>query len=448
MKKHLALIIDDEPDIRELLEITIQRMGIETFSADGVISAKKALQAREYSLCLTDMKLPDGTGLEIIETIAKDYPKLPVALITAFGNMEIAVDALKLGAFDCISKPINLTLLRQLITSTLKLKKKDHSDKQLKTSQKSDIQLIGSSKPMLQLKKHIDKVSRSQAPVYINGESGTGKELVARIIHQKSPRADHPFIAVNCGAIPQELVESEFFGHKKGSFTGAYSDKKGLFEAADGGTLFLDEVADLPLNMQVKLLRAIQEKMVRAVGASEEKNIDIRILSATHQNLPELVDQGRFRQDLFYRINVISLTIPPLRERENDVIELGQALLTRLGGDKPFQLSDEAKQALSTYPFPGNVREFENILERSIAFAEGHIIELMDLQLPQISNPKKERVRDSNLPLDLQLEAVEKEIIIDALDKFNGNKTAAAKSLGVSFRSFRYRLSKLNIERK
>ncbi len=439
-----ALIIDDEPDIRELLEITLQRMGITTYSVADVYSAKKALNEHEFVLCLTDMKLPDGSGLDIIDLINQDYPQLPVALITAFGNMEIAVEALKRGAFDCIAKPIDLALLRQLISSTLQLKHKDEDSKKGKTGNDPNQQLIGSSPSMQKLKGLIDKVSRSQAPVYISGESGTGKELVARIIHQKSPRSAQPFIAVNCGAIPQELVESEFFGHKKGSFTGAYADKKGLFEAADGGTLFLDEIADLPLNMQVKLLRAIQEKKVRAVGASEEKSVDIRILSATHQNLAERVTKGEFRQDLFYRINVISISIPPLRERGKDIIELSQTLLKKLTSDNQYHFNKDALAQLTQYPFPGNVRELENILERATAFAENQEIKSEDLQLPTLEPSVYQNI-DVNLSLDEQLEALERQVIVKALDQTKGNKTAAAKILGISFRSFRYRLTKLNI---
>jgi len=440
--KVCALIIDDEPDIRELLEITLLRMGIETQSVADVRAAREALSQREFSLCLTDMKLPDGTGMEIIKLINKKYPQLPVALITAYGNMEIAVEALKIGAFDCIAKPVDLNLLRQLVSSTLQLKNQDEAIKQQSVLNDPNQQLIGSSPSMEKLKKLIDKVSRSQAPVYISGESGTGKELVARIIHQKSPRSNNPFIAVNCGAIPQELVESEFFGHKKGSFTGAYADKQGLFEAANGGTLFLDEIADLPLSMQVKLLRAIQEKKIRAVGNSIEKSVDIRVLSATHQDLSERVAQGHFRQDLFYRINVISIVIPPLRARGKDIIELANTLLKKLTNNK-IHFNEEALNLLKKYTFPGNVRELENILERATAFAEDNQITPDDLQLPSIE--PCELLLNSNLSLDEQLEELERKVILKALDETQGNKTAAAKNLGISFRSFRYRLSKLNI---
>ncbi len=460
-KLPLALIIDDEPDILQLLGITLTRMGIDTLKAENLKQAYQHLNNNQFDICLTDMRLPDGDGLELVEYIQKNYPELPVALITAHGNMEIAIDAMKAGAFDFLSKPVDLSALRNLISSALKLN--SPKQKLAKGSQKSKKLLIGDTPVMLQLKQTILKLSRSQAPVFINGESGTGKELVAKLIHYKGPRSECPFIPVNCGAIPSELMESEFFGHKKGSFTGSIQDKKGLFQLADGGTLFLDEIAELPLNMQVKLLRAIQEKSVRPVGGDSEIAVNVRILSASHNNLLELVENNEFRQDLFYRINVIELTVPPLRERVDDIPKLADYLMNQLSvlhGVENTYLSAAAIQRLKSYPFPGNIRELENILERAITLCLGEEIQVDDLNLGQFGNKTEnlttvsEDIPDQyhdaptrdNLSLDDYLEKIESIEIINALKQSNGNKTQAAKLLGISFRAMRYKLKKLKIE--
>ena len=444
----LTLIVDDEPDIRELLELTLGRMSVDTKAASNITEAKKYLDNYSFNMCLTDMKLPDGNGIELVEHMQNNFPDVPVAVITAHGNMELAIKALKAGAFDFVSKPVDLQVLRKLVNTALKVS----HDYPAVDRRSRDI-LLGESPAMKKTRATIAKVARSQAPIYISGESGSGKELVARLIHAKGPRANKPFVPVNCGAIPGELMESEFFGHKKGSFTGATSDKDGLFQAADGGTLFFDEVADLPLHMQVKLLRAIQEKAVRPVGASKEIPIDVRILSATHKNLETLVEEGKFRQDLFYRINVIEVDVPPLRERTEDIEQLTEQILTRLttetGMSKP-ELSNTAFRALKQYAFPGNVRELENILERAMALCENEIIEIDDLQLPK---EKKTEFAVENsiavgdgISLETHLDAIEKEAILQALEQASNNKTAAAKLLGMSFRSLRYRLKKLGLE--
>ncbi len=444
------LIIDDEPDIRELLEITLARMGKETHSAENIEQAKQLLATHQFDLCLTDMRLPDGNGIDLVRFIARNYPQTPVAMITAHGNMESAIEALKAGAFDFISKPVELTTLRNLITNALKLTRGEAE----KTEQ-DNLQLLGDSQAMQDLRKTINKLARSQAPVYISGESGVGKELVARMIHSKGPRHDKPFVPVNCGAIPAELMESEFFGHKKGSFTGAVSDKQGLFQAADGGTLFLDEVADLPLHMQVKLLRAIQEKAVRAIGSNDEIPINVRILSATHKDLGLLVQQHQFRQDLYYRINVIELHVPNLQERSEDIPVLVQHFLRQIAQqwqvDVP-QIHADAMQALQTYSFPGNVRELENILERAMTLCEDDIITEQELRLPQFNlenEPETDTVSaepDDFATLDPALNSKERQMITSALEKTRYNKTAAAKLLGITFRQLRYRLKKLGIE--
>lgn len=416
-------------------------MDIDTRSAENLEQARNLLEQEEFDLCLTDMRLPDGSGIELVEHIQQNYPSLPVAVITAYGNMELAVQALKAGAFDFISKPVDLDILRNLINVALKL-----SDKNIKKDRRSRDELLGDSHAMQKTRATIAKLARSQAPVYISGESGTGKELVARLIHKKGPRSDMPFIPVNCGAIPTELVESEFFGHKKGSFTGATSDKEGLFQAAHGGTLFLDEIAELPLHMQVKLLRAIQEKAVRPVGAQKETPIDVRILSATHKNLSELIKQDAFRQDLYYRINVIKLDVPPLRERAEDIPALVEHILKGITGhssDKAPKLSKSALTALQGYSFHGNVRELENILERAMALCEGNEIYKEDLQLPEAS---EDPPQTTTLPLEDHLDNEEKTILLDALEKTRYNKTAAAKLLGISYRSIRYKLQKLGID--
>lgn len=448
--KNQALIIDDEPDIRELLDITLSRMGINTDCAANVKEGMEYLANNSYSFCLTDLRLPDGDGIELVKWVQKNHPQLPVAVFTAHGNMDTAIAAMKAGAFDFISKPVELEHLRSLINTALRLttQQQTHSD--------HSPPLLGDTPAMEQLRQKILKVSRSQAPVYISGESGTGKELVARAIHYQGGRADGAFIPVNCGAIPKELMESEFFGHKKGSFTGATSDKQGLFQAANGGTLFLDEVADLPLDMQVKLLRAIQEKAVRPIGSDREIPVDVRVLSATHKDLAVEVQREHFRNDLYYRINVIQITIPPLRERQDDIELLSNHFLQRFAEDCGLPAPILAKNtlgALKNYPFPGNVRELENILERAFTLCDDNIIQLEDLQLPSIDSPMSTTspVRNSHPTdaidcLDSYLEEIEKEVICATLEKTKWNRTAAAKKLGVTFRSFRYRLKKLGLD--
>ena len=442
--KAIALVVDDEADILELLEMTLERMDIIVHTAANLGEAKKQLACHEYDLCLTDMRLPDGNGLDLIRHIQLHHANTPVAMITAHGNMDAAIIALKAGAYDFVSKPVDLTMLRKLVSTALKLK----HGKDEPVERRSRDTLLGESEQMRQIRNKIAKLARSQAPVYISGASGSGKELVARLIHEKGPRLDAPFVPVNCGAIPETLMESEFFGHKKGSFTGATTDKAGLFQAADGGTLFLDEVADLPLHMQVKLLRAIQEKSVRPVGAQVELPVDVRILSATHKDLAHLVEEGQFRQDLFYRINVIELKVPGLQERRDDIPQLADHFLTRIaahaGLDKPG-LSNEAVNALQHYPFPGNVRELENILERAFTLCEDDVIEEEDLQLPNINHETK-AVPQNDQPLDSLLGKQEKVAIEQALEKSKYNKTAAAKLLGITFRQLRYRLKKLGID--
>ncbi|MBV1952532.1 MAG: sigma-54 dependent transcriptional regulator, partial [Cycloclasticus sp.] len=377
MTQALALIVDDEPDILELLEITLSRMGIKSKSAADLGQARQLLKQHHFDLCLTDLQLPDGNGLELVEHIQKHFPNIPTAVITAFGSMDTAVKALKLGAFDFVSKPVDLKSLKSLVSSAIKI-----NDTQSPVDRRSRDQLLGDSVAMAKVRAKIVKLARSQAPIYISGESGTGKELVAKLIHEKGPRANNNFVAINCGAIPQDLVESELFGHKKGSFTGAISDKPGLFQTAHGGTLFLDELADLPLHMQVKLLRAIQEKSIRPIGSDQEIPIDVRILSASHKNLELLVENGDFRQDLYYRVNVIELALPPLSERQEDIPQLTEHILKKLNNqqsDDTISLSKKAAMALSQYHFPGNVRELENILERAFTLCEGDTIQCDDL---------------------------------------------------------------------
>ncbi len=460
-----ALIIDDEPDIRELLEITLGRMQIDTQSAAGIQQAKKLLSENTYDLCLTDMRLPDGNGLEIVEFIQQQQPQLPVAVITAHGSIDTAIESMKAGAFDFISKPVDLATLRKLVNTAIESSQLTPQPVPKLTP------IIGESKAIQELTRSIEKLARSQAPVYISGESGSGKELVAHSIHDLGPRANKPFIAVNCGAIPRELMESEFFGHKKGSFTGAHQDKVGLFQAAEGGTLFFDEVADLPLDMQVKLLRAIQEKTVRPVGSADEVSTDVRILCATHKHLETEVKEGRFRQDLFYRLNVIQLAVAPLRERREDIALLTQHLLNKLANEIGLpapKLSSSAQQSLANYHFPGNVRELENILERAFTLCEANEIDAGDLQLRDTpaqetyektyASNSKTNIRNTNgtvdypsrcaeyPSLDEYLQDVEKEILCNALEQARWNKTLAAKHLGISFRSLRYRLQKLGLD--
>ena len=446
-----ALIVDDEPDLCQLAEITLNRMGLNTESANTLADAKQLLKHSDFDLCLTDMNLPDGNGIELVSHIQKSYPDLPVAVITAYGNMESAVKALKAGAFDFVSKPIDLQVLRGLVTSAMQLPKSTANTPDTNSENK----ILGNSSAVLALREKLNKLARSQAPVFIHGESGCGKELAAKMIHQLGARAQQPFIPVNCGAIPDELMESEFFGHKKGSFTGASQDKAGLFMAADGGTLFLDEVADLPLNMQVKLLRAIQEKSIRAIGEHLEQKIDVRILSASHKDLGELVKQGAFREDLYYRINVIELEIPALRDRSEDIPLLIEFLLNKLARENNLQpppsISPQAQTLLKSYPFPGNIRELENILERAITLAENSCIQVEDLHLPESPSAVPAQTPQTSATQSMphntaNLAEQEKNSIVVALEKHRWNKTAAAKELGLSLRQLRYRLQKLNIE--
>ncbi|HET6433337.1 sigma-54 dependent transcriptional regulator [Dyella sp.] len=468
MSLQTVLVIDDERDIRELLTITLGRMDLQVDAVGTVAEARRALAERSYDLCFTDMRLPDGTGHEVIELIADEHPDTPVAMITAYGNVDAAVSALKAGAFDFVSKPVDIQMLRRLVRTALKLAEEKRSESSTRTGASAMDRLIGESAVMQQVRTTIGKLARNQAPVYIAGESGVGKELVARLIHEQGPRASGPFIPVNCGAIPTELMESEFFGHRKGSFTGAVSDKEGLFQAANGGTLFLDEVAELPLHMQVKLLRAIQEKAVRPIGAREEVLVDVRILSATHKNLAALVEQGQFRQDLFYRINVIELRVPPLRERRGDVPLLAAHILRQLAaksGTAPGKLLPAAQQALDDYDFPGNVRELENVLERAMAMSDGESIDAADLMLPQRSaRPAHEAgvgaaaglgpaaiappltAPAGGVALDDYISNLERTAIMKALEESRYNKTAAAKKLGITFRALRYKLKKLGID--
>jgi two-component system response regulator PilR (NtrC family) len=447
----VVLVVDDEPDLLELVSLTLSRMSLNIRTAADLGSARRLLKSERFDLCLTDMRLPDGDGLDLVAWIQENRAAVPVAVITAHGNVESAVRALKLGAFDFVSKPLDLRVLRKLVGSAIKLR--SGLDEQTVASLRTP-RLLGSSAAMEQLREMIARVTRSQAPVHICGESGTGKELVARMIHETGARREGPFVAVNCGAIPTELMESELFGHKRGSFTGAVADKKGLVQSAEGGTLFLDEVADLPLHMQVKLLRVVQEKSVRPVGEAREETVDVRILSATHKNLADLVAQGLFREDLYYRINVIELRVPALRERSSDIGEIASTILQRLGrrasGPAP-EISPEAIVVLQGYPFPGNVRELENVLERAVTLSTGGVITPEHIRLRAPSTPAPE---PTSLPLATQgpaalgsqLESIEREAIIKALEKTRYNKTAAAKLLGMSFRALRYRIKKLGIE--
>ena len=443
--KARVLVVDDEADIRELLDLTLARMGLAADCAGTVAEAKEYLEREEYSLCLTDMRLPDGEGLEIVRLIGSKFGQTPVAVITAFGSADNAVAALKAGAFDYLAKPVALDQLRTLIKSALNLPRASAEEAGAPSSGRGSGQLTGQSAAIAAVREMIGKLARSQAPVYISGESGSGKELAARLIHAQSARNAAPFVPVNCGAIPENLMESEFFGYRKGAFTGADADREGFFQAANGGTLFLDEVADLPLHMQVKLLRAIQEKKVRKVGSATEEPVDVRIVSATHRKLKDCVDAGSFRQDLYYRLNVIELKMPALRERQEDIPLLVEASLLRICGARAPRLSDEAMQALCRYPYPGNVRELENILERATALCADDRIELDDLQLASAAS-----VDDggslSGETLDDHINRIEKQLILDALAKTGFNRTAAARLLGVTFRSLRYRIERLGIE--
>jgi len=446
-----CLIVDDEPDIRELLELTLSRMGLSTVSTGTLSEARNELAGQSFKLCLTDMRLPDGDGIELVEYISDKWPEMPVAVITAHGNMELAIKALKNGAFDFVSKPVDLKVLRNLVETALKLPGIDENPQELKKApeEKSETpELFGSSTAIEAIRKMTTKLARSQAPVHISGESGTGKELAARMIHAQGPRSDHPFVAVNCGAIPQELMESEFFGHVKGSFTGAIADKYGLFQVANHGTLFLDEIADLPMIMQVKLLRVIQEKTIRPVGGTTENAIDVRIISATHKNLHELVAQGLFRQDLYYRIDVIELNLPALREHTEDLPGLIDFCLDKIcqknAIPKP-EIQPQAMQALVSHHYPGNVRELENILEGALALHEDNLIVAKDLKLSRstaVSHPSA-----FSGTLEQQVESFEKQIIENALVNNQWNRTAAANQLGISLRQLRYKLEKLELDK-
>ncbi|MFZ3191936.1 MAG: sigma-54 dependent transcriptional regulator [Moraxellaceae bacterium] len=498
MARQLALIVDDEEDLRTLMRLSLMRMGIDCLLAQNLAEARQLLSRQHFDICLTDLNLPDGSGLQLVQQIAEQHPDLPVAVITAYGSMDLAIDALKAGAFDFVSKPVDMPRLKELVEHALQVHRSATASPA--GDSMSEQRLIGQSSVMQQLRTMLHKLARSQAPVYISGESGTGKEVVASLIHQLGPRSQAAFVPVNCGAIPAELMESEFFGHKKGSFTGATEDKKGLFQSANGGTLFLDEVADLPLSMQVKLLRAIQEKKVRPIGGQQEIAVDVRLLSATHKNLQKMVDSGQFRQDLFYRINVIELSLPPLRDREGDILLLADSLLKRLCQDWNIsapKLSAAAQAVIAQYNFPGNVRELQNTLERALTLCEGDLILPEHLQL-QLSNPSKPSQampfdeddfpilqldhepqkatsghsatsdlssRSANLiampseppysvgqplslpveGLELYLQNLEKQMILRALEQSHWNRTAAAKKLGMSFRSLRYRLKKLGL---
>ncbi len=475
MSQMRALVVDDEPDLRELLDITLSRMGLDVVTAEDLSSARRCLtEDPDFALCLTDMRLPDGNGLALIKEISRDHEQIPVAMITAYGKVDDAVTALKYGAFDFVSKPVDLEVLRNLVRTALKLRQDDEekaapakvsgdrkapptsADQRAEEKpgdEKSLLlnRLIGESDAIQRVRQTITKLARSQAPVLISGDSGTGKELAARLIHDLGPRAEQPFVAVNCGAIPSELMESEFFGHIKGSFTGADADKEGLFQAAQGGTLFLDEVADLPLPMQVKLLRVIQEKTVRPIGGRSETRIDVRILSASHKALKPLVEAGDFRNDLYYRLNVIELHMPSLNERRSDIRILAEHFLESIGeqwGEPPRNLGKDAINALTEHNFSGNVRELVNILQRAVTLCEGDEITREDLSLDAESMPAEGSFgeRPDDRSLDDYIEEVEKRILENALREARYNKTEAARQLGITFRSLRYKLKKYDIE--
>ncbi|TDU28177.1 two-component system response regulator PilR (NtrC family) [Panacagrimonas perspica] len=456
----LALIVDDESDIRELLEITLSRMGIKCCAAADLAEARQWLKERTFDFCITDMRLPDGNGIDLVRLVQSEHSRLPIAVITAHGNAQAAVESLKAGAFDFVSKPVDLRVLRKLVETALQMGEAAASEPEVK-----DGGLLGAHESVVKLRQLIERLARSQAPVHIHGESGTGKELVARLIHDQSPRAAAPFVPVNCGAIPSELMESEFFGHLKGSFTGAMRDKGGLFQAAEGGTLFLDEIADLPLHMQVKLLRAIQERAIRPVGAEAEIHVNVRLISATHKNLVDLVARGAFRQDLYYRVNVIEVRTPPLRSRGADIPMLADHMLVRLckatGVAKVPKLDEGAQRLLLSYEFPGNVRELENMLERALTLCDGEVISADDLQLrniapvsdahaavsdPHAATPAPSAAVNTASGLDDRVEELERQAIRDALEKTRYNKTKAAALLGLTFRQLRYKVKKLNLE--
>ncbi len=437
-----VLIVDDEQDILDLLELALVRMGLEVGRAANVREALQQLDSRAYNLCLTDMRLPDGEGLEVVRHVAANYADLPVAVITAHGNMENAIGVLKAGAFDYLSKPVALEQLRALVKAALKL---PHP---ASAKEKGTPALLGRSSAMENVRNLIERMARSQAPVHISGESGSGKELAARSIVERSARRDQPFIAVNCGAIPESLMESEFFGYRKGAFTGADADRDGFFQAAHGGTLFLDEVADLPLSMQVKLLRAIQEKKVRKVGNTQEEPVDVRIISATHHTLADRVQQGKFRQDLYFRLNVIALHMPSLRDMREDIADIAEQILMRSRGDVPATFSAEALRLLTQYDFPGTVRELENLIERALALCNDGKITPDDLHLQPAAPGAVHEASAAvagNYPLTDYLDRIEREAILAALQQTGFNRTAAAKVLGITFRSLRYRMARLGI---
>ncbi len=455
MTRACVLLVDDEPDLLTLLEMTLARMNLDTRTASTLAAARASLGEKTPDLCLTDMKLPDGNGLELIAEMQQRYPQLPVAMMTAHGSVETAIEALKLGAFDFVSKPVALDRLRDLVTQALKVSSVPEAP--------NDDTLIGETPVMATLKRDILRLARNQAPVHIHGESGVGKEVVARLIHESGPRSAGPFLAINCGAIPSELVESELFGHRKGSFTGATADKPGLFQAASGGTLLLDEIADLPLPVQVKLLRVIQEKAVRPIGEHKEISVDVRLMSATHKSLLDEVHGGRFREDLYYRINVIDLLVPPLRNRRADIPLIAAHILKKMppdANDRPLRLSDRAAARLMAHEFPGNIRELENILARAAALLEGHVIDTADLELDAVASPESHiaegtldaagnsevSIETATGDLDGYLSGIERTIIEEALQTHRWNRTATAKSLGITLRSLRYRLKKLGIE--
>ena len=444
-----VLVVDDEPDIRELLELTLTKMGLGVDAAGSIAEAKERLKSESYDLCLTDMRLGDGEGLELVRHISTLATDVPVAVITAYGSAENAVAALKAGAFDYVSKPVGLEQLRALIKSALSLPDR---------AETADRGLLGTSAPLAQVRTLIHKLARTQAPVHICGESGSGKELAARLIHENGARQAKPFVPVNCGAIPETLVESELFGYRKGAFTGANEDREGFFQAAHGGTLFLDEIAELPLHTQVLLLRAIQERRVRKVGATQEDPVDVRIICATNQSLAGMVEAGRFRRDLYYRLNVVDLTMPPLRECRDDIPLIAAQILQRLAtqnGVAPPRLSQPAVEELMRYDFPGNVRELENILERALALSPGEELGPEALALHRITPEDEGQEEDTeasaaaqpiDVPLPTYLDNLEREAILQALGKTGFNRTAAARLLGITFRQLRYRMQRLSIK--
>ncbi|MFT4608956.1 MAG: two-component system response regulator PilR (NtrC family) [Urechidicola sp.] len=442
MTKQRVLIVDDEPDIRELLEITLLRMGLETHCAADYSAATRWLKEAEFDLCLTDMKLPDGDGISLVKHIQQHYPNTPSAVITAHGSIDMAIKAMKAGAFDFVSKPVSLETLRNLVDKAVTL---PSSIQQAKNSSEAKYQIVGESTVVVDLLRSIAKFARSQAPVFIQGQSGTGKELVARQIHLQGSRAKAPFVAVNCGAIPSELMESEFFGHIKGSFTGAISDNVGLFKAAQGGTLFLDEIADLPLSMQVKLLRVIQEKAIRPIGSQQEEVTDVRIISASHKDLEAMVNQGEFRQDLYYRINVIDVLVPSLAERQNDISLISHHIVEKFNKDNNWSISLEpsALAALQNYNFPGNIRELENILERATALCEGDFIGVADLQLPDTASTPEIEL----FGMHEKANSTEKEKIEQALTQNRWNQSATARAIGITLRQLRYKMKKLGLNK-